>query len=144
MDLPEPIPGLVIHYGYLWHSEHRGGMDNARKDRPSAILLASATKSGATRVYALAITHSAPGSTDHAVEIPLRIKRHLGLDSERSWIVLDEVNDFVWPGFDLRTIPGTSPARIDYGVLPPAFFDHIRDAFVNLYRAKVVKSVRRD
>jgi hypothetical protein len=38
-----------------------------------------------------------------AVEIPLRVKEHLRLDSERSWVILNEVNVFTWPGFDLPT-----------------------------------------
>jgi hypothetical protein len=35
-----------------------------------------------------------------AIEIPLKVKQHLGLDTKPSWIVVDEFNEFVWPGFD--------------------------------------------
>ncbi len=45
-----------------------------------------------------------PHDPNVAVEIPLRVKEHLGLDSERSWVILEEVNIFTWPGFDLRPI----------------------------------------
>jgi hypothetical protein len=33
-----------------------------------------------------------------AVEIPLPVKRHLGLDDNPSWIVVAEGNEFLWPG----------------------------------------------
>jgi hypothetical protein len=48
------------------------------------------------------------------------VKRHLGLDGERSWIVLDEINDFIWPGHDLRPVPGAS-SRIDHGICRRVF-----------------------
>jgi hypothetical protein len=40
-----------------------------------------------------------------AVELPQAVKRHFGLDTDRPCVVLDEVNEFTWPGFDLRPIP---------------------------------------
>lgn len=39
MPLPVPVPGLVIRYGYLWHSEHLAGREEG-KDRPCAIVAA--------------------------------------------------------------------------------------------------------
>jgi hypothetical protein len=27
------------------------------------------------------------------------------------------------PGYDLRPVPGAQPERIEYGILPPRFFD---------------------
>lgn len=66
-----------------------------------------------------------------AVEIPLAIKRHLGLDDARSWIVVAEGNALMWPGYDLRRVSGTE--RYDYGFLPPRFFDRVIGAF-NLLR----------
>lgn len=144
MRLPAPIPGLVIRHSFLWSREHEAAQQEGAKDRPAAILLSAATGKGAHRVFLLAITHSAPRKPGHAVEIPRAVKRHLGLDGERSWIVLDEVNDFIWPGFDIRPIPGSQPPRIDYGVLPPAFFETVRDAFLALYREKRIKIVPRN
>jgi sugar phosphate permease len=38
--LPEPIPGLVIRYSYLWHSEYVRGREEGQKDRPCAIVAA--------------------------------------------------------------------------------------------------------
>ena len=66
-----------------------------------------------------------------AVEIPLTVKRHLGLGDERSWIVVAEGNEFLWPGYDLRKIGRTG--RYDYGFLLPRFFDQVLDAFAACY-----------
>jgi hypothetical protein len=68
-----------------------------------------------------------------AVEIPSSVKNHLGLETERSWIVVSEGNEFLWPGYDLRKLPHTD--RYDYGFMPPRFFDKVREAFVRFYRA---------
>jgi hypothetical protein len=63
-------------------------------------------------VAVVPITHSQPRDPNAAVEIPLPVKRHLGLDSEHSWVILDELNEFAWPGFDLRPIKGDD-SRVD-------------------------------
>jgi hypothetical protein len=54
----------------------------------------------------------------------MAVKRHLGLDDDRSWVILDEVNEFAWPGFDLRPLPG-SRDRFAYGFLPPWLFGQL-------------------
>jgi hypothetical protein len=72
------------------------------------------------------ITHAAPGADDAAVEIPAKTKERLNLDSERSWVIVSEVNRFVWPGPDLRPISRTQPDRFDFGVLPPRLFGEIK------------------
>ena len=46
--------------------------------------------------------HAPPDREGDAIEIPLETKKRLGLDSERSWIMITEANEFVWPGPDLR------------------------------------------
>jgi hypothetical protein len=129
MPLPEPEPGLVVSYAYLSHHEHQSGQEEGRKDRPAVIVLAAERASdGAIVVTVLPITHRAPDDPATAVEIPPPVKRLLGLDRERSWIVVSEGNEFVWPGYDLRNIPGAR-ARYDYGFLPPRFFDSVIKAF---------------
>ena len=97
MAIPPPEPGLVVNYSYLWHHEHAAGHDEGRKDRPSVIVLCvERIDDSATIVTVLPITHSAPADKGAAVEIPAAIKQHLGLDNERSWIVVAEGNEFVW------------------------------------------------
>jgi hypothetical protein len=67
------------------------------------------------RVGVVPITHTYPA---RAALLPPNLKRHLGLDADASWIVLDEANEFVWPGVDLRPIARTKPRVWAYGVLP--------------------------
>lgn len=132
MTLPDPEVGLVIAYSYLWHREHQTGQEEGRKDRPSVIVLSVERSSdGVHLVTVLPVTHSPPTVAGTAVEIPATVKRHLGLDDARSWIMVTEGNEFVWPGYDLRKVPTTG--RYDYGFLPPRFVAQVQAAFVASY-----------
>jgi hypothetical protein len=134
VTLPEPNPGLVIRYSYLWHNEYRTGREEGVKDRPCALIAAiEMDEDGKTRVLVIPITHTAPVDVD-AIEIPQPIKELLNLDAGRSWIVLSEWNDFVWPGPDLRPVPGADPSTISYGALPPRFFATVRARFTAIAR----------
>jgi hypothetical protein len=84
-------------------------------------------------VRVLPVTHSPPSDPQDAVEIPAATKRRLGLDDERSWIVLTESNRFFWPGPDVRPMDGETGY---YGALPPALFEEIKRRFVELARAQ--------
>jgi PemK-like, MazF-like toxin of type II toxin-antitoxin system len=143
VGIPDPEQGLVINYSYLWHHEHRQGHEEGRKDRPSVIVLAvDRVSDGATIVTVLAVTHTPPKDPATAVEIPATIKRHLGLDEQRSWIVVDEGNRFIWPGYDLRHVPNTD--RFDYGFLPPRFFTSVQAAFAAIHKAGKAKTTPRE
>ena len=106
---PTPEPGLVISYSYVWDREARAGQEEGRKDRPCVITLAVERDQddGETVVVVLPVTHRAPENAGESIELPPAVKRHLGLDSDRSWIVVSEGDQFVWPGYDL----GRSMAR---------------------------------
>lgn len=144
MALPEPKLGLVVSYSYLWHHEHNTGRDEGTKSRPCVIVLAMENQTnGTVQVRVAPATHSPPGAGDAALEIPAAVKRHLGLDDARSWVILDEVNEFAWPGFDLRPIP-PSRDRFAYGFLPPRFFDRIMAMVAQVWSADRGKSTQRD
>lgn len=144
MALPKPVPGLVIRYSYLWHSEYRQGRDEGQKDRPCAIIAAIRTdEDGDERVLVLPVTHSPPDRPDLAVEIPANVKQRLKLDEARSWVMLSEWNEFVWPGPDLRRLPGAGELSVAYGMLPPSLYAIIRDRFLTLVGARAAQRVRR-
>jgi hypothetical protein len=125
---------LVISYAYLWHHEHQVGQEEGSEERPCVVVLAIEREAdGATVATVLPITHSAPSDPASAVEIPVPVKRHLGLDDDRSWIVVSEGNEFLWPGYDLRKIPHSD--RYDYGFLPPRVFNQVLKAFVAWHKA---------
>lgn len=123
MTFPEPHPGLVISYAYLWAEEHERGQEEGVKDRPCAVIVATQSIQGKTVTTVLPITHTPPSDPTEALEIPPPVKAMLGLDDGRSWIVVSETNDFLWPGPDLRPV---APGRPVYGVLPPRFFRQLR------------------
>ena len=71
MAFPEPQPGLVISYAYLWHHEHRDGREEGVKDRPCVIILAvKSAADGTTLVRVVPVTHNPPDSPAAAFELP--------------------------------------------------------------------------
>jgi hypothetical protein len=130
VSFPEPYVGLVIRYSYLWKREFDAGREEGTKDRPCAIVMTLVDEDGDKEVLVLPVTHSPPGDPADAIEIPAATKSRLGLDGERSWIMITEANEFVWPGPDLRPVPGRDESTVAYGPLPPRFFTHVRDKFV--------------
>ena len=143
MNFPDPYPGLVIRYAYLWKREFDAGRDEGSKDRPCAIVLTVVADEGEKEVWVLPISHSLPSNPDDAIEIPAATKNRLGLDSERSWIGVTEANMFRWPGPDLRPIPGREASSIAYGTLPPRFFAYIRDRFIERDKHEKASRVER-
>lgn len=144
MTWPVPQPGLVIRYSYLWEREARAGREEGVKDRPCAIaLVLLGDDTGAPLVRVLPITHAAPADAADALEIPAVTKRRLGLDAERSWIVLTEANDFVWPGPDLRPAINGDLSSVVYGMLPPRFLAAVKEKVLQTYRERRMRGVRR-
>ncbi len=113
MAYPEPEVGLVISYSYLWSDEAPDGHVEGHKARPCAIVMAVQQDDG---------------------EPPL-VAKHLGFDTDRCWVVLDDVNVFSWPGYDLRQVP-EQEGRYEYGLLPPRFFETIVQRFTELRQAE--------
>ncbi|HUI61412.1 MAG TPA: hypothetical protein VLX90_14385 [Steroidobacteraceae bacterium] len=143
MPFPDPVPGLVIRYSYLWASEHAAGQEEGVKDRPCAVILVTEGEAGERVVTVLPVTHLVPADPELAVEIPTAVKRRLRLDDDRSWIVLTEANRFIWPGPDLRPVAPGDPASVAYGPLPHALFEQIRLKFLVALKARTARAVRR-
>lgn len=143
MSLPAPEPGLVVRYAYLWLSEHREGREEGVKDRPCAIILTMRDAEDHQQVLVVPVTRSPPTNPAKSMELPAAIKQHLGLDAERSWVVLSESNLFEWPGPDLRRIDNRGDHSFAYGFLPPRFFGELRRRFVALETAMRSRRVQR-
>ena len=143
MSYPPPLPGLVIRYSFLWSRDARAGATEGRKDRPCAIVVAvPRDELGDTRVVVVPVTHAAPQNPETAIAMPQAVKAALALDTDASWICIDEVNVFSWPGYDLRPIPGAT--RIDYGPLPRELFEQIQREVLALHRTRRVRQTSRD
>ena len=130
MPFPRPAPGQVIRYAYLWRSEYQRGQEEGAKDRPCVIVLAVSDEEGDQVVTVLPVTHTPPADPNLALEIPHATKQRLGLDDDRSWVILTEANRFTWPGPDLSMVNRDDPASVVYGELPGKFFLQIRDRFM--------------
>ncbi len=66
-----------------------------------------------------------------------------GLDAERSWVVLTEANDFIWPGPDLRPAVNGDPSSVAYGMLPPGFMRVLRERLLKRWRDKLMIATKR-
>lgn len=143
MSFLHPEPGLVISCSYLWRHENDAGQEEGRKARTCVIVLAVEQKANDLVVTVALVTHSPPNNPACATEIPSAVKKMLGLDDERSWVILNEVNTFAWPGYDLQPVPG-SKDRYDYGFLPPRLFEKIRNGLLDLIVKGRTKIVDRD
>lgn len=57
--------------------------------------------------------------------------------------MLDEVNQFTWPGYDIRPVPGTKD-RFSYGFIPPRLYDAIIARILELAAMRRVAEIKRD
>jgi len=130
MPLPQPVPGLVIHYEYLWRHEHLRGDDAGAKRRPCAIIVATTTVEGELKAIVAPITHLEPVFPSDGVEIPPRVKAYLGLDTRRSWIIATDLNTFFWPGVDVYPVPNSPPGTFEYGQLPPKLLEMVKERII--------------
>jgi uncharacterized protein YifN (PemK superfamily) len=140
MALPDPVPGLVIRYAYLWHDQHRRGLEEGVKDRPCVVVFAIRHQNKRALVTVAPITHRQPAKDAKAVEIPAETKARLGLDEARSWIVTDELNEFYWPGPDIRPV---RTQQFSYGLIPRGLFERMRSSIVEHLNAHGLKVSRR-
>ena len=141
MAIPEPSPGLVVRYDYLWSREAAEGRTQG-KDRPTCLVAASDSQTKPRFVVLLPITHSPPLGDTVAIEIPAKVRQTIGLDDEPSWVVVSEYNVDEWPNAGLMPVPG-KPDVFAYGFIPPGLFATIKARFVELAREKKSESVTR-
>ncbi|AMN47181.1 hypothetical protein ACG33_08750 [Steroidobacter denitrificans] len=141
MTIPEPSPGLVVRYDYLWSREAAAGRIQG-KERPACLVVASDSDTKPRFVVLLPITHSPPLGDTVAVEIPAKVRKAIGLDDAPSWIVVSEYNVDEWPNAGLAPLPGR-PDLYAYGFIPPGLFATIKARLVALAREKKSEAVNR-
>jgi len=139
--LPDPKPGLVVRYDYLWTHEAAAGRGQG-KTRPACLIAATDPEVVPRYVVLLLITHTPPAGDTVGVEIPARVKQVLGLDDPPSWVIVSEHNVDEWPNAGLSPLPG-QPGSFSHGFVPPGLFARIKDRFLELAHANKSHSVRR-
>lgn len=141
MAFPEPKPGLVVRYDYLWSREAASGRDQG-KDRPTCLVAASDSLTRPRYVVLLPITHAPPSGDTIGIEIPTKVRQAIGLDDERGWIIISEYNVDEWPNAGLSPVPG-KPGVFSYGFIPPGLFREIKTKFRELAKHGKSDAVRR-
>ncbi len=141
MAIPEPKPGLVLRYDYLWTHEAAAGQDQG-KDRPACLVAATDALVRPRYVVLLPITHTPPSGDTVGIEIPAKVKRAIGLDDAPSWVIVSEHNIDEWPNGGLSPVPGKR-SEFAYGFIPPGLFAQIKASFLELARVKKSGAVRR-
>jgi hypothetical protein len=139
--LPDPKPGLIVRYDYLWSREAAAGRDQG-KGRPACLVAASDSLTRPRYVVLLPITHSMPDGGTIGIEIPAKVKQAIGLDDAPSWVIISEYNVDEWPNAGLSPIPG-KPGSFSYGFIPPRLFAQIKAKFLELARQNKSGAVRR-
>lgn len=135
-----PEPADVISYSYLWAREAETGEESGRKDRPAVVVVARIERQVGALILVAPITHTAPENAAEAIEIPPNVKKQLGLDRDRSWIMLNELNRFIWPGPDIRPVLGGPPF---YDALPDWLFERVRQGILDHNAAGKLKVTKR-
>jgi hypothetical protein len=141
VTLPEPRPGLVVRYDYLWTEEAAAGRDQG-KDRPACLVAASDSSSRPRFVVLLPITHTEPAGSTVRVGIPPKVRQALGLDDEPCWVIVSEHNIDEWPNAGLQSIPGR-PGAFVYGFIPPRLFTRIKAGFLALAKEDRSSGIKR-
>ncbi|MFS8371472.1 hypothetical protein ACJROZ_14660 [Acetobacter indonesiensis] len=77
------------------------------------------------------------------MEMPQKVRQHLGLDDARSRIIVNEVNQFDRPGFDLRPLPGQNET-FAYGFLPPRLSEAVKATLLETLAKRTMRIILRD
>ena len=141
MPLPEPRPGLVIRYDYLWTREAAAARVQG-KERPVCLVAAIDSSISPRFIVILPITHTRPNKDTVGIEIPAKVRAALGLDDTKSWVVVSEHNVDEWPNAGLAPIPGR-PQDFAYGFIPPGLFALVKGKFLEFYEKAQSAGVRR-
>ena len=94
-------------------------------------------------VFVAPITHATPNSVGNSMRIPQATKERLGLDETESWIILDELNEFAWPGPDVRPVPGKKLSTCSYGLISASTYLALREKLLKLIEAGALRNSKR-
>ena len=138
----KPKVGEIVEHFFLWADQQAEGQIEGRKARPCIIIAVEEQGRTEARVTLVPITSSAPRPKRSAVAVPNNIKASLGLDITRpAWVIVDEVNVFAWPGFDL--VPQLRGGFVR-GMVTIGFFERLRDAVLEVHARGRLRTVDRD
>jgi hypothetical protein len=143
--IPEPQVGMVINYEYIWARQFKDGFkpEDRVKVRPCAILAVVEGKDDVT-VYVSPMTHTAPYQPERSIKLSDDTSARLRMDCNNSWLMVDEVNKFTWPGDCLRRVFNREKPSYCYGMLPETVLLDARSKMKAFNANKVLSFVPRD
>lgn len=140
MRLPTPTVGLVIGVDFLWRHQHVRGETSGRKARPCVVVTAlRRSADGAVVVAVSPITTKRPEAGRTAVALSSATRRRLGLHAPESYVVTDELNEFVWPGSVLAPFEG----RWALGELPRPAIERVKAEVLAAFKEDRLRRVPR-
>lgn len=135
MPLPKPQLGNIINYRFLWKEESESGQIEGLKARPSLIVSIQETvDKKVVRVIPISTKH--PSMTRKFLEITPNWGIQ-ALPTYPSYLILDEINEFVWPGYDIEPLL-RSPSSL-YGRVTLGQFTKILESINNLNEKIVIR-----
>lgn len=105
------------------------------------VVVARIDQAADTLILAAPVTHAAPPNDAEAIEIPANVRKQLGLDRDQSWIMVNELNRFIWPGPDIRPAPGRETPL--YDALPDWLFERVREGILRQNSSGRLKVTKR-
>jgi hypothetical protein len=96
-----------------------------------------------SQLLVVPVTTRPPRHGDAWVEMPPRVREHLGLGEGRCWIVTNEYNLFTWPGPDIRPVRSGHLIQPRYGSIPAKLFEQVRTKIQQSARAGRLKETKR-
>ncbi len=138
---PEPQPGQIIRFDYLWKREEERGAMQGMKDRPCVVLAKTTCEhTGAEAVIVCPITHSPPYEDQECVRISKKDSRQMGLSKSEQWVKTDEANVVPWsdPGIIRAT-----PTKWLFGRVPKYAFEAIRQSVLDCSKKQRLEMVNR-
>ena len=125
---------MVIRYSFLWgHEADKGNLEGV-KDRPVMVVI---LVNNEQEVVVAPLTTKPPRDNSLGFEVPATVRKHLGLGNDRCWISVDTVNQFVWPGPDVRIILHSNQKTIPYGIIPQYLLDAVKAKIIQQLLARV-------
>jgi hypothetical protein len=141
--LPGPRIGSLIWFQYLWSRDADAGEKFGRKLRRCLVLnKVERSPGGPVTVIVAPITHRRPVDSFTSIEISATDAAALRLDSDVSWIIVDDINYFTWIGPDVELDP--SSGTYEAGFIAPVLFQSVIEKFAELKRLGRAKLVARD
>ena len=107
------------------------------------MVLVTRAEGHAETVFVLPVTSRQPAVPEDGEKLSEATRRRLGLPPEPCWVMLSEVNHFIWPGPDLRPVAHPAGSFCTYGLLSARQFRRIRDTVLQRARERTLRAVPR-